>query len=189
VAPPILLLDDDLSLAQTMTMAIENLGIPVEQCSTGEVAIELIKKKQYSVVILDLILEAGVSGLYVVNAVRQLPQQQRPLVLMVTGANLDSLRGIDPSLVTAVMLKPVDFDLFAQYVLVTYRRSVNRPSEVGSLAPPPMLKIHTYCGECGSEMEPWIPERPIEAWMDTPCINCGTVPRHSGGHSDWTARV
>jgi DNA-binding response OmpR family regulator len=188
VAPPILLVDDDLSLAQTMSMAIENLGIPVEQCSTGEVAIELIRKKHYAVVILDLILQSGISGLYVVNAVRQMPQQQRPLILMITGGNLETLRGIDPSLVTAVMLKPVDFDLFAQYVLATYRRSLDQPSEVGPFASPPMLTVRTYCGECGSEITPWASERPIEIWMDTPCVNCGTVPRQSGGHSDWLVR-
>lgn len=185
MAPPILLVDDDLSLAQTMSMAIENLGIPVEQCATGEVAIELIGKKRYAVVILDLILQSGVSGLYVVDAVRQMPQQQRPLILMVTGASLEMLRGVDPSLVTAVMLKPLDFDLFAQYVLATYRRALNLPGEAGAVAPP-MLKVRTYCGECGLEIAPWVPERPIEVWMDTPCINCGTVPSQSGGYSDWT---
>ena len=194
VAPPILVVDDDLALAQAMTVIIANLGIPVEQCATGEVAIELMKTKRYAVVVVDVILQSGISGIYVVDAVRQMPAEERPAVLMITGASMESLRGVDRTLVTAVMLKPVDFDLFAQYVLATYRRSLNLTSEAG-VTTPRTMRVRTYCGGCGTEISPWIAEVAVlprgasdtlESWMDTPCNQCGTVPRLKGGRSEWT---
>jgi DNA-binding response OmpR family regulator len=191
VAPPILLVDDDLALAQAMIAAIENTGIPVEHCTTGEVAIELVKKKRYAVVIVDLILEHGISGIYVVNAVRNLAAERRPVVLMITGANLENLRGVDRATVSAVMLKPIDFALFADFVLAAYRHSTQlMPSNIEADVP----KIHTYCGSCGNEIAPWIFEPPepanrgdtFQLWLDTPCPQCGVVPREAGGRSDWT---
>lgn len=192
MAPPILVVDDDLSLAQVMTIAITELGVPVEHCATGEVAIDLMRQKQYAVVVVDLILEAGISGIYVVNAIRDLPKHQRPTVLMITGGNLENLRGVDRSLVTAVMLKPLDLELFANYVLATYRRALNLQSDAGVVAAV-VEKIRTYCGDCGAEILPWLanreetsPQRDFETWLDTPCSTCGTVPRLAGGRSDWT---
>lgn len=77
---------------------------------------------------LDLILENGLSGLYVVEAIRELAPDQRPLILTTTGANLEYLRGVDRTMVAAVILEPVDFGLFAEYVLATYRRAINTTS-------------------------------------------------------------
>lgn len=193
VAPPILLVDDDLALAQAMASCIDNIGLPVEHCATGEVAIELLRKKHYAVAVIDLILESGISGIYVVNAIRELPIEQRPLVLMITGANLESLRGVDRTTVAAVMLKPLDLDLFSEFVLATYRRAIHVASEAGVSAGGD-AKVRTYCGICGAEINPWIfnPPKPaddtdtFQLWLDTPCAQCGTPPRVSGGRSEWT---
>lgn len=192
MAPPILIVDDDIALSQAMALAIENAGIPVEQCSSGETAIELIRHQRYAVVVLDLILGEGVSGLYVVEAIRELKAGQRPMILMTTGANLENLRGVDRTMVAAVMLKPIDFELFAEYVMATYRRAVHaRASEPAVTTP-----VITYCGECGAEITPWIFDPPLpanesdtfELWLDTPCVRCGTSPRLRGGRSQWTPR-
>ncbi len=193
MAPPILVVDDDVALSQTMALAIENAGVPVEQCTTGETAIDLIRAKRYAVIVLDLILEEGVSGLYVVNAIRELPPEQRPLILMTTAASLENLRGVDRGLVAAVMLKPLDFELFAEYVLATYRRAIRTVNEVAA-AVVGEPGVRTYCGSCGTAITPWVfdPPHPAEAadtfqlWVDTPCTRCGTAPRQAGGRSEWT---
>ena len=192
MAPPILIVDDDIALSQAMALVIENAGIPVEQCSSGETAIQLVREKRYAVVVLDLILGVGVSGLYVVEAIRELKAEQRPLILMTTGANLENLRGVDRTMVAAVMLKPVDFELFAEYVMATYRRAVHTTIAESGVRPP----VSTYCGECGAEITPWLHDPPppaeasdtFELWLDTPCVRCGTAPRISGGRSAWSAR-
>ena len=194
VAPPILLVEDDLSLAQTLTMLLENIGIPVEHCASGEMAIDLVRSQRYAVAVVDVVLMTGVSGLYVVRAIREMPSERRPRVLVITGAGLETLRGIDRSVVTAVMLKPLDFDLFAQYVLATYRKALHLPAESGLSATTESRRVRTYCGNCGAEITPWIAERPhlpraggdaFEIWMDTPCRSCGSPPRTTGGRTEW----
>lgn len=118
-----LLVDDDLSLSHAISSAIEAAGLPVEHCLTGEVAIDLVKQKKYAVVIVDLILPGGLSGIYVINALRNFPAEERPAVLMITGSSAENLRGIDRQVVQAVMFKPLDFVLFAQMVLTLYRHT------------------------------------------------------------------
>lgn len=190
---PILLIEDDLSLAEAMTLVLEDLGMPVEHCATGELAIELIHEKRYAVAIVDVVLQAGVSGIYVVTAVRRIPADRRPLVLMVTGANIENLRGLDRSLVTAVMLKPLDFELFGQYVLAMYRKAVGLSSSIA--LGPAGTRVRTFCGHCGAEIKPWIAERSLQirapeddsfaTWADTPCRSCGVAPRQAGGRTVW----
>lgn len=185
-APPVLLVDDDLSLAPALTHAIETVGLPVEHCTTAEVAIELVKMRQYGCIVLDLILEPGLSGLYVVNAVRGLPAHDRPPVVMMTGATIENVRGIDRDIVKAILLKPLDLELFAQYVLATYRRSLDLRSAAGVAPLPP--PVRTFCGGCGSEIPAWLgqDENVFDNWLDTSCPKCGTTPRVGGGRSDWS---
>ncbi len=194
MAPPILLIDDDLSLAQALMLVLENLGLEVEHCATGEVAIDLLRQKRYAVAVVDVILTAGISGIYVVNAIREMPVEKRPVVLMLTGANIESLRGVDRTLVTAVMLKPVDFELFGQYVLATYRKALGVPAEAAIVQNKP--RVRSFCGRCGAEITPWIPQRPLlpqisddtfAIWAGTPCRSCGVTPREAGGRTEWTA--
>jgi CheY-like chemotaxis protein len=183
--PPVLIVDDDLSLAQALTLSIESVGLPVEHCTTAEVAIELVRARQYGCVVLDLILEPGSSGIYVVDAIRGLPAEGRPPVVMITGANVDSIRGIDRDIVKAVLFKPLDLELFPQYVLATYRWGMHLKSAAGAVvAHPP---VRTFCGGCGSEIPAWIAgqDNILEDWLDTPCSNCKTTPRVSGGRSEW----
>ena len=183
--PPVLVVDDDLSLAQALTLAIESVGLPVEHCTSAEVAIELIKARQYGCVVLDLVLEPGQSGMYVVNAVRGLPANTSPPVIMMTGAMVDHLRSVDREIVKAILLKPLDLELFAQYVLATYRRALDLRSAAGVVPEPP--PVRTFCGSCGSEIPAWIAgqDNIFDRWLDTPCTNCGTTPRVAGGRSEW----
>lgn len=193
VASPVLLVDDDLSLAQVISLAIEAAGLPVEHCSSGEMAIDLMKANSYSVVIVDLILPGGMSGIYVIDAVRNLPPAERPAVLMITGASAENLRGIDRQVVQAVIFKPLDLQLFAQMVLTLYRHVVSQKSETPQTAP---RIIRTFCGTCGSEIPPWIfdrdllpaivnPDEAFKIWLDIPCTRCGVSPRARGGRSNW----
>ena len=126
VLPPILLVEDDFPLAQTMASALEAVGVPVEHCPTGELAIELLKAKRYPVLVLELVLplSGGFSGGYVVKAVKKLPRPERPcIVLIASGAA--TLRGVDRSVVTSMLFKPLDFAIFTEYILATYRRALS----------------------------------------------------------------
>ncbi|HET7706769.1 MAG TPA: hypothetical protein VFM36_11820 [Thermoanaerobaculia bacterium] len=124
--PPILLVEDDLPLAQTMASELEAVGVPVEHCPTGELAIELLREKRYPVVVLELILSlsGGVSGGYVVKAVKKIPRPERPAIVLIASGSA-TLRGIDRTVVTSMLFKPLDFALFTEYILATYRRAVS----------------------------------------------------------------
>jgi DNA-binding response OmpR family regulator len=174
---PVLIVEDDLSLAQALTRAVEAVGLPVEYCTTAETAKALLNTRQYGCVALDLILEAGVSGLYVVNAARSLPPEKRPMIVMMTGASLEQLRGVNHDLVKAVLLKPLDLELFAEYVLATYRRALDLKSAAGSV--PEVPPVRAFCGSCGTEMPSWIAghDNIFDQWVDMPCSNCGKTPR------------
>lgn len=117
---PVLLVEDDIVLARALCEVLHGSGMPVDHCQTGEVAIELMKNRRYCMLIVDLILPEGVSGTYVINAMRRSYPDGRPPVLMITGASLESCRGIDRSAVAAIMFKPLDLQLFAAYARATY---------------------------------------------------------------------
>lgn len=183
--PPVLVVDDDLSLAQALTQSIESVGLPVEHCTTAEVAIELIKSRQYGCVVVDLILELGQSGLYVINAVRGLAAPMRPAVILMADSTVDHLRGVDRDIVKAILPKPLDLELFAQFVLATYRRSLDLRSAAGVITEPP--PVRTFCGGCGTEIPAWVAgqDNIFDQWLDTPCTTCGNTPRVAGGRSEW----
>ena len=184
-----MLVEDDLALAQTMILSLNRAGLDVEHCSTAETAIDLIQASRYPVVICDVILGGGMSGLYVVDSLRKLPQEERPEVLVITGASLEYIRGLNRQLVTGILIKPVDFDLFTSIVRVTTEHALKR------IPAPPLLStkkaVHTYCGACDSEISAWVdapgianPEEMFQGWMDMPCKTCGTTPRERGGRSE-----
>ncbi|HEU4522893.1 MAG TPA: response regulator [Thermoanaerobaculia bacterium] len=145
MAPPILLVEDDLALAQLLACELETIGIPVEHSPSGELAIELLQAKHYPVIVMELILSTsgGISGGYVVKAIRKLPPEMRPLIVLMLNGSA-TLRGLDRSAVSAMLFKPLDVKLFTEYVFATYRRAleVTEPSsptqpESSSVCPAP----------------------------------------------------
>ena len=121
---PILLVDDDVALANSLATQLESAGIDVDRCQTAEVAVELVRQKRYGLIVLDMMLLDGASGVYVIDELRNVPEAARPPVLMITACNVDNLRSIDRCAVKAIMLKPLDFELFRAYALATYGLTV-----------------------------------------------------------------
>lgn len=191
----VLIVDDDASLAQTLVSVLAGLQVPAEHTLMADTAIELIRAKRYPVVVIDLRLGESPSGIYVVDAIRKMPQEDRPLVLMMTAAGMEHLRGVDRQVVIAVLLKPLDLELFAHYVRATYERALkDRPT------PAPVMEIarrspRTFCGQCNSEIPPWMADAAtlpaivdsddtFQVWLDTECRTCGTAPRRAGGRTE-----
>jgi DNA-binding response OmpR family regulator len=120
---PILIVEDDLALSEALAMQLESAGIQVDRCQTAEVAVELLRLKRYGLVVLDLMLLDGASGVHVLDNLRSTLSRDAP-VLVITACNVDNLRSIDRCLVKAIMLKPLDFELFRAYALATYGMTV-----------------------------------------------------------------
>jgi DNA-binding response OmpR family regulator len=123
---PVLIVEDDLSLSEALARQIESADIPVDRCQSAEVAVQLLRAKRYGLIVLDLMLLDGASGVYVLDHLRGSESSGAP-VLVITACNVDNLRSIDRCLVKAIMLKPLDFDLFRAYALATYGSGVALP--------------------------------------------------------------
>jgi DNA-binding response OmpR family regulator len=180
VGQPILLVEDDVSLAQTLIAALEAVGIPVEHSPTGELACELLRAKNYPLLIVELILSnsGGISGGYVVKSVKRLPRGSRPAVIVLASAAA-SLRGLDRSSVSSMLFKPLDFNLFTEYVVTTYRHALGRHETN------PAGAHESFCGACGAPLIAWMHDKPetFDDWADAPCQGCGKPPRIAGGRS------
>ena len=187
MAQAVLIVEDDLSLAQALIGALEPTGIPVEHSVSAELAMELLRTRQYAVVVVEMIPSSGVgvSGSYLVKMMRRLPKERRPGVIMLASASA-SLRGVDRGTVAALLFKPLDLPLFAEYVTATYRRALSSNDAMDTVEKP--LR-RCYCGKCDAPIAAWISDRPetFAAWVETPCTACGTAPIIGGGRSDWVA--
>jgi DNA-binding response OmpR family regulator len=111
----VLLVEDDLSLCNLIQHELERVGLDVSCTDSSVDAIMKLERERYDVMLLDIML-SGSSGLYVVDALRDLPSYERPRVIVITGARGSFLTNIDRSVVGAIFFKPLDLNSFGAYV-------------------------------------------------------------------------
>ena len=111
----VLLVEDDASLCDLISLEFERAGLSVTSTDSSVDAIMRLQRGRYRVVLLDIML-TGSSGLYVVDAMRDIPSYERPPVLVVTGARNTMLQNIDRSVVKAIFFKPLELPSLAAYV-------------------------------------------------------------------------
>jgi two-component system alkaline phosphatase synthesis response regulator PhoP len=90
----ILVVEDDQDIADLVTINLQEIGLTVEHCLSGEAALEKLGINQYDLVILDVMLP-GISGLDVCRQLRvQKPEQ---VILMVTSrdSEIDRVLGLE----------------------------------------------------------------------------------------------
>lgn len=111
----VLLVEDDRSLASLISRSLQNAGLAVTITDSSVNAIMHLQQDRYSVLLLDIIL-GGSSGIYVIDALRDLRPEDRPSVLIVTGARGNILSTLDRAIVKGVIFKPVDVPSLTAYV-------------------------------------------------------------------------
>ena len=110
-----LVVEDDLALGKLLCRSLEKAGIASVCVSTAEEAsIELVRA-QIDYVLVDVTLP-GTSGLYVVDAIRQLAKEKRPEVVLITATRSNILDKIDRSVVRTVMFKPLNVNALVAFV-------------------------------------------------------------------------
>jgi DNA-binding response OmpR family regulator len=88
IQEPILIVDDELTVRSTLQEALNNHGYTADAVASGEQALEYLADRSYSVVLTDLNLPGGISGLELMAAIRQ--RQPETLCILVTAfATLD----------------------------------------------------------------------------------------------------
>jgi DNA-binding response OmpR family regulator len=114
-APSVLIVEDDTSLANLIARQLERAGLRASCTDSTVEAIMRIQRMRFEAILLDVML-AGTSGLYVVEALRDIPSDERPKVIVITGARGSVLANLDRSIVKSVMFKPLDVKALAIYV-------------------------------------------------------------------------
>jgi DNA-binding response OmpR family regulator len=121
-SPRVLVVEDDESLCVLLEAALKRESLSVQCTNSAESAIDLLRERDFDVVVLDLML-AGSSGHYVLGAIRQLEAKKRPRVLVITGASSDAVKTIDRNIAKSIMFKPLDLVSFAPVVRVEADRA------------------------------------------------------------------
>ena len=76
----ILVVDDVSLLRDLASQMLETLGYKVDSVSSGESAIQFVKEKQVDVIILDMLMEPGISGYQTYKEIIKLYPEQRAII-------------------------------------------------------------------------------------------------------------
>jgi CheY-like chemotaxis protein len=108
MAPRILVVDDDRALQTLLSVLLSRAGFDCDFVSDGKEALEKINNGQhYSVIMLDLILP-GLSGMEILDHLRDNNPAMLNRTIVLTGASGGVLKAVDTSSVHAVIRKPFD---------------------------------------------------------------------------------
>jgi len=90
---PLLLIDDDRSLASLIAEYCEEGGFAITSALSGEDGIRLARQQFFQIIILDVMLP-GIDGFEVLKRLRQ--TSRTPILMLTTrGASMDRVRGLD----------------------------------------------------------------------------------------------
>lgn len=113
--PRVLLVEDDPSLCSLIDLELSRIHLEVTCVDSSVEAIMKIQRRRYAVILLDIML-SGSSGLYVLEALRDVPSFERPRVVIITAARGSILTNIDRNFVDAVFFKPLEMVSLSAYV-------------------------------------------------------------------------
>lgn len=118
---PLLLVEDEPHIAQGITFNLEAEGYLVTQVTTGEEALEILDKKDFALLILDLTLP-GMDGLKVCDQLREQGNQMPILMLTARGSQQDRIIGLSTG-ADDYLSKPFNLKEFLLRVASLLRRS------------------------------------------------------------------
>jgi two-component system OmpR family response regulator len=141
----LLLVEDDLKLANVLARGFEGEGYAVDQAHTGDEALACAGARDYSAIVLDLLLP-GLDGREVCRALRERDRWIPVLMLTALGEVQDRIRGLDSG-ADDYLVKPFDFgELLARVRALIRRGPSERPAplEVGGLHADPVTRAVTW---------------------------------------------
>ena len=103
----ILVADDDQSIRQLLGTIIKRERLEVDLAPDGAEAIEHLKRREYSVILLDLMMPR-VDGFGVIQYLRDHPQTHKPVVIVITAYADQRFKEVDAEIVSGVLRKPFD---------------------------------------------------------------------------------
>jgi two-component system response regulator VicR len=103
----VLIADDDPSIRQLVCTILKRERLDVDCVGDGAEAIELIRKNEYSVILLDLMMPR-VDGFGVAQWLKDNPRLHKPVVLVITAYADQKFKEVDPEIVSGVLRKPFE---------------------------------------------------------------------------------
>lgn len=103
----ILVVDDDQSIRQLVCTIVQRERFPVDCAADGGEAIELLKKNDYAVILLDLMMPR-VDGFGVIDHLKNHTQHPKPIVLVITAYADQKFKEVDAAVVAGVLRKPFE---------------------------------------------------------------------------------
>jgi CheY-like chemotaxis protein len=105
--PRILVADDDQSIRRLVTTIVRREQLIVDAAADGADAIELIRRHDYAVILLDLMMPR-VDGFGVIEYLKLNPPARKPIVLVITAYADQKFKDVDPDIVAGVLRKPFE---------------------------------------------------------------------------------
>lgn len=103
--PLALVVEDDSATRAMLKALIESMGCEVDEAADGQEAVDKLDAKDYSVVLLDIVLPK-MSGTAVMEHLQATDPDKLERVIVVTGLNVDDIRKLFPTVCHA-LTKPV----------------------------------------------------------------------------------
>jgi CheY-like chemotaxis protein len=103
----VLVADDDQSIRQLVSTIVRRETFRVDAAADGLEAIELLKKHEYAVVLLDLMMPR-MDGFGVIKWLRENPPLIKPIIIVITAYADQRFKEVDSELVSGVLRKPFE---------------------------------------------------------------------------------
>lgn len=107
-APEILVVDDDDAIRRLVATVLQRNGYRCAEARNGDEAIELLKEKHYSAVILDLMMPIR-NGYEVLQFLND-QKIDRECVVVMTAAGTRGTRDLHSPLIHSILFKPFDLE-------------------------------------------------------------------------------
>ena len=113
--PRVLVTEDDPAIRRLLALTLRRRRVEVELATNGAEAVEALKRGPWAALVLDLMMPQ-VDGWEVVRWIAAHTEHRPKTVIVMSAADRDALRGLDPSVVNAIIFKPFDVLQLGAYV-------------------------------------------------------------------------
>lgn len=108
-ARSVLVVDDDQALRGLFKSLLAREGFDVDSAADGGDALDRLKRRNYSVILLDLMMP-NVNGFELLDRIERDSPSLLPRVIVMTGVNQRTIAKVDTSKVWGLIRKPFDID-------------------------------------------------------------------------------
>jgi len=112
----VLVVDDDAGVRDLLQSALSRSDLTVDTAASGAAAVDLLRRQQYAVVLLDLMMP-DVNGFDILELIAGGDVTSPPVVQVITGAERSALARLDPQRIHGIIRKPFDPEEIARLVV------------------------------------------------------------------------